>query len=90
MAVESSTVVVPSGRLYVETAGDPEGELVLCVHGLSANCRMFDRFVPALVAAGKRVVALDLRGRGRSAVTPSGTYGWSSHAQDVLAVADQH
>ena len=56
----------------------------------SANCRAFDRVVPALVRAGKRVVAPDLRGRGRSAVTPPGTYGWSNHAEDVLSVADHY
>lgn len=35
-----------------------------------------------------QLVALDLRGRGRSDTTPRGTYGWDSHARDVLGVAD--
>ena len=35
-----------------------------------------------------QLVAIDLRGRGRSEVTGAGTYGWRNHARDVLGVAD--
>ena len=35
-----------------------------------------------------QLVAVDLRGRGRSEVTGAGTYGWRSHARDVLGVAN--
>lgn len=77
-----------SGVIHVESSGDPLGHLVLCVHGLSANCRSFDRLMPVLVAAGHHVVTMDLRGRGRSEVTPSGTYGWDSHVRDLIEIAD--
>ena len=77
-----------SGVVHVEASGDPLGRLVLCVHGLSANCRSFDRLVPALAAAGHHVVTMDLRGRGRSEVTPPGTYGWDSHVRDLLEIGD--
>jgi pimeloyl-ACP methyl ester carboxylesterase len=40
-----------------------------------------------LAARGRRVVALDLRGRGRSPGTGPGTYGWPAHARDVLDAA---
>lgn len=35
------------------------------------------------------MVALDLRGRGLSQVTPPGTYGWPAHARDVLDAASK-
>lgn len=38
---------------------------VLCLHGLTRNCGDFEWIAPT-IAAGRRVIALDLRGRGRS------------------------
>lgn len=35
-----------------------------------------------------QLVAFDMRGRGRSEVTPRGTYGWENHALDVFGLAD--
>lgn len=84
----SGLIKLTSGALHVESAGDPQGRLVLGVHGLSANCRSFDRLVPVLAAAGHHVVTMDLRGRGRSEITPSGSYGWDSHVRDLLEIAD--
>ncbi len=81
-------ILLASGALHVESNGDPRGGLVLCVHGLSANCRSFDRLVPALTAAGHHVVTMDLRGRGHSEITPPGTYGWDSHVRDLLEIGD--
>lgn len=58
---------------------------VLAVHGITASHRAW----PAVVAAlpGVRVVAPDLRGRGRSNDLP-GPYGMGAHADDVAAVLD--
>jgi 3-oxoadipate enol-lactonase len=83
-------IQLTSGVLHVESNGDPLGRLVLCVHGLSANCRSFDRFVPVLAEAGHHVVTMDLRGRGRSDITPPGSYGWDSHARDLLEIGEQY
>ena len=60
---------------------------MLCVPGLSANSRSFDYLAAELAAAGHRVVAVDLRGRGLSSVTGPGTYGWNNHAKDLLDAA---
>lgn len=79
---------LPSGSLYTESHGDPDAPLLLAVHGLSANCRSFDRFLPALTAAQRHVVTMDLRGRGHSDVTAAGSYGWANHIADLLALAD--
>ena len=81
-------IQLTSGALHVESNGDPLGRLILCVHGLSANCRSFDRFVPALAEAGHHVVTMDLRGRGHSEITPPGSYGWDSHVRDLLEIAE--
>ena len=83
-------IALESGVVHVESSGDPHGRLVLCVHGLSANCRSFDRLVPPLVAAGHHVVTMDLRGRGKSETTPPGTYGWDRHARDLIEIADHY
>lgn len=77
-----------SGRLHAQRFGEPDAPLVVAVHGLSANMRGFDYLAPLLVADGERqVVAVDLRGRGGSEVTPAGTYGLRSHASDIFEVA---
>src|SRR5574337_1410091 len=47
--------------------GPPRAEhTVVCVHGVSRHGRDFDNLAMALAAAGARVVAPDLPGRGRS------------------------
>lgn len=78
-----------SGRVRCERRGDPGDPLLLCVHGLSGNLRSFDRIGGALAHDGRQVVAVDLRGRGRSEVTPPGTYGLAAHARDVIAIASE-
>ena len=78
---------LPSGRLSACEFGPHDGPLVLCVPGLSSNQRVYDPLGQRLAADGHRVVALDLRGRGHSEVTPPGTYGRAAHARDVLDAA---
>jgi pimeloyl-ACP methyl ester carboxylesterase len=84
----ANRIQLTSGALHVESNGDPRGRLILCVHGLSANCRSFDRFLPVLAEPGHHVVTMDLRGRGRSEITPAGSYGWDSHVRDLLEIAN--
>lgn len=52
-------------RLEYDSYGEGERVLVL-VHGLLMNRRMFDRLGPELARGGTRVVCLDLLGHGRS------------------------
>ncbi len=85
--MEEITLELPSGRLAAVSQG--EGPLVLCLHGLTANCRAWDFLGERLAGAGFRAVAPDLRGRALSAITPPGTYGLDSHVADVLAMANQ-
>ncbi len=46
-----------------------EGRAILCVHGLTANCRCWDTMAASLVPRYK-LIALDLRGRGLSGKPP--------------------
>ena len=79
---------LPSGRLHAQRFGPPDAPLVLCPPGLSANMKAYDFVAERIAGDELQVVALDLRGRGKSDVTPAGTYGWPSHARDVFAAAD--
>ena len=77
-----------SGRLHAQRFGDPDAPLVLAVHGLSANMHAFDYLAPILVGdGGHQVVAVDLRGRGGSDITPTGSYGLRSHGRDMFEAA---
>lgn len=83
---------LPSGVLRINRAGadlgsNPSARLTICVHGLSANSRSFDYIAESIASPENAVVAIDLRGRGWSEITPAGTYGWANHAKDVLDLA---
>ena len=85
---EELDLEVPSGRIHAERSGGTNAPLVIAVPGLSANLRGFDFIGERIAGPDRGFLALDLRGRGKSEVTPPGTYGWPAHARDVLAVAD--
>jgi len=62
------------------------GPVVLCVHGITANHTEFALFASEL-GHTHRLVAPDLRGRGRSNKIP-GPWGMAAHAADLVAVLD--
>jgi haloalkane dehalogenase len=76
---------------YVEVNGlrmhyldEGHGEVVLCLHGEPSWCYLYRKMVPAL-AAGRRVVAPDLIGFGRSDKLPQKSdYTYALH-HDALA-----
>lgn len=66
----------------IQTARWPgKGRQVLCIHGLTANCRAFDRLAHGLTPA-HTVVAVDLRGRGLSEKPATG-YAIDRHVADI-------
>lgn len=79
---------LPSGRLHAQRFGSTDAPLAICLHGLSANMKTFDFLGERLGGSELQLLAVDLRGRGRSDVTPPGTYGLDRHARDVFGVAD--
>ena len=83
--VEELSLDLPAGRLAAVAHGPADGPLVLCVHGLSANARAWDALAEHLAADGRRVVAVDVRGRGLSEAAVPG--GLDAHAADVVAAA---
>jgi pimeloyl-ACP methyl ester carboxylesterase len=78
-----------SGEVAYEISGAEAGRLVIGIPGLSANLRSFDVIYEALDGEHYRKLAFDPRGRGWSSKTGPGTYGWPSHAKDVIEMADQ-
>ena len=68
-------------------AGGPARLPVICLHGLTRNSRDFEDVAPAIAATGRRVLALDVRGRGRSAYDPNPTnYNPAVYAGDVASL----
>jgi pimeloyl-ACP methyl ester carboxylesterase len=60
---------------------------VVCLHGLTRNSRDFEAIAPRIAACGRRVIAPDMRGRGRSANDPDPAhYAPPVYAQDVIAL----
>jgi pimeloyl-ACP methyl ester carboxylesterase len=75
-------------RDYAGASG-PARLPVICLHGLTRNARDFETLAPRIAAKGRRVVALDVRGRGQSAwdLQPQ-RYVPATYAGDVLALLD--
>ena len=74
-------------RDYAAQAG-PARLPVICLHGLTRNSGDFDELAPWIASAGRRVLAPDVRGRGRSARDPDPThYNPVVYAGDVIKLA---
>lgn len=86
VAVAGGTLRVGVWEPTAPGATGPDGApvpAVVLVHGITASHRAWPAVVEAL--PGRRVIAPDLRGRGRSNTLP-GPYGMAAHADDVAAV----
>ena len=77
-------------ELFARAYGDPGGRTpVVCIPGLTRNSRDFAP-VAGRLSADRFVVAVDLRGRGRSQRDPSAaSYTLDTYAEDVVAVVDE-
>jgi pimeloyl-ACP methyl ester carboxylesterase len=63
---------------------------VIAIHGLTRNSADFQAIAPLLAQSGRRVLAVDVRGRGLSDRAPDPmTYTPEVYARDVLALMDQ-
>ena len=61
---------------------------VICLHGLTRNSSDFDELAPWIAEQGRRVIALDVRGRGQSEHDPSpANYNPMTYAGDVIKLA---
>jgi pimeloyl-ACP methyl ester carboxylesterase len=61
---------------------------VICIHGLTRNSADFDELAPWVASMGRRVIAVDVRGRGKSATDPDpANYNQAVYAADVIKLA---
>lgn len=68
-------------------ASGPARLPVIAIHGLTRNSADFDTIAPLIAQSGRRVLAIDVRGRGKSDRAPDPmTYQPLNYAQDVLAL----
>ncbi|MBD8573689.1 pyrimidine utilization protein D [Pseudomonas syringae] len=75
-------------RLYTEVHGPADAEAVLLSSGLGGSAGYWSVQIPALVAAGYKVIAYDQRGTGRSAQALPDGYRIEHMADDVQAVLE--
>lgn len=87
MAMEQHRVLSGGIELAVYVAG--EGPSVLLIHGFPDDHKVWENQIPALVAAGYRVIAPDTRGCGESSIPPSlADYRIERLIADMIAVLD--
>ncbi|MDB5454668.1 MAG: alpha/beta hydrolase fold [Caulobacter sp.] len=69
--------------------GAAAGVPVICIHGLTRNARDFEDLAPRIAAQGRRVLAVDVRGRGGSARDPQPlNYHPGTYAADIVALLE--
>lgn len=74
-------------NIYYDLVGAETGPTVCFAHSLAADSGMWAEQLPVLLAAGYRVLRIDMRGHGGS--TPlEGAYTIDQLADDVIAVVD--
>lgn len=75
-----------SARDYAAASGTAKLP-VIAIHGLTRNAADFDAIAPLIAQSGRRVLAVDIRGRGQSDRAPDPmTYQPATYAHDVLAL----
>lgn len=68
-------------------ANGETGLPVLCLHGFTRNSKDFDALAPILAESGRRVIAMDVRGRGQSDRDPKArNYHPKVYARDVIGL----
>jgi 3-oxoadipate enol-lactonase len=74
-------------RIYFDLVGRQDAPVVYLAHPLAADSGMWSEQVPALLAAGYRVLRADLRGHGGSDPAP-GNYRMEQLVADAILVLD--
>ena len=75
-------------RVYAAEEAEA-GPPILCMHGLTRNSKDFEDLAPWLAGLGRRVIAIDVRGRGQSDWDPEiARYQPATYAMDTLGLLD--
>jgi len=78
-------------RLYARdypAASGPARLPVICIHGLTRNSADFEDVAPWIAGLGRRVIAVDVRGRGNSDYDPQpDRYTPAVYANDIVKLA---
>jgi pimeloyl-ACP methyl ester carboxylesterase len=86
-SLPGSFIRLPLGWVHYELAGPEDGQPVALVHGFSLPMYTWDPTVPALAAAGLRVLRFDLYGRGFSD-RPKCVYDLALFDRQILDLLD--
>ena len=76
-------------RIEAVVTGDEDAPPLLLIHGSGQTRQHWAEAAEALAMAGRRVVALDLRGHGASEWPNDGRYDFDAFVEDVKAVLAQ-
>lgn len=72
--------------LHVSEWGDPQGEPLVCLHGVTGYAAVFQRLAEERWS-DRRVLAFDLRGHGRSGWDPPWTF--ATHVEDLAQTTEE-
>ncbi|MFI1850883.1 alpha/beta fold hydrolase [Streptomyces sp. NPDC020480] len=87
-AIESSTLSLDDGDIYVCQDGPRDAPALLLIHGSASSTRSWDAMVP-LLTASHRVIRIDLLGHGRSGKPADRSYELPDQARRAGAVLDR-
>lgn len=74
-------------RVVFNDWGPENGIPTICIHGLTGNGHDFDFLAPDLIKEGRRLIAIDLPGRGRSDFLPDPRdYNYNQYVTDITGV----
>jgi 3-oxoadipate enol-lactonase len=80
-------IKLATGRIYYDLTGPENGQVVCFTHSLASDGGMWAEQLPPLLAAGYRVLRLDMRGHGGSDAV-AGDYTMEQLADDVAGSLD--
>src|ERR1700756_6063350 len=82
----SKFVTVNGLSLHYREWGKAGMPVVVCVHGYTSSAQAFNALARHLQDR-YRILALDVRGHGESAWSPTGAYRYADQASDLAGVA---
>jgi pimeloyl-ACP methyl ester carboxylesterase len=85
---QSRTLTVNGLALHYLEWGKPEAAPIVCVHGYTSSAQAFNALARHLQDR-YRILALDVRGHGESAWSPTGAYRYADQASDLAVFARQ-